>query len=114
MDEKRQVGVTVIVLMSIGPRMCNDTGVCNGGQKQTFDKRTHDMMYAMIHSCLYRRQIVTEQGISRRQMVCANAGCICYLPHPLVCDRADYFYGSTEEKRAQQLQNKIEPENEPH
>ena len=70
------------------------------------DKRSTNghIMYAMIHPSLYLIQVVTEWGIFRRQMVCANAGCL--LSNPSTVQRANYFYSSTEKSSAQRFEIK--------
>ena len=65
------------------------------------------IMYAMIHPSLYLIQIITEWGIFRRQMVCANAGYLLSNPSTGV-RRANCFYSSTEKSSAQQFESKTE------
>ena len=62
-------------------------------------------MYAMIHPSLYLIQIVSEWGIFRRQMVCANAGYLLSNPSTGV-RRANYFYSSTESQVPNDLKSK--------
>ena len=64
-------------------------------------------MYAMIHLSLYLIQIVTEWGIIRRQMVCANAGYLLSNPSTGV-RRANYLSRSTEKSSAQRFEIKTE------
>ena len=71
------------------------------------DKRSTNgrIMYAMIHPSLYLIQTATEWSISRRQMVCANAGYLLSNPSTGV-RRANYFYSSTEKSSAQRFEIK--------